>query len=476
MNKQVISFYDSAVLASYHGNNTALIENENDKTRAVSYLELDELVTQAKKHIARYHATPFKKQLIMMVAHNSIESVVYYLAALQLKHVVWWIDKECPEARLKQLQAHYAVNLFIDRDKIESLNIHPLSLHDDLALLITTSGSTGSPTLVRLSKKNLNSNCQSICQALSLQSSDRVISTLPLQYSFGLSILNSHLCAGATIVLTEATLMSRDFWSLFKSNDIKCLYGVPHTFDMLLKLSLARLPLKSLRFMAVAGGKLSPDKVSLVNDYCLDNNAQFYVMYGQTEATARMTVLSPEKAKIKPQSIGKAIAGKLWIEDTEGQVISQPNISGELCYQGDNVMMGIAQSIDDLALSQQTPILRTGDLASVDSDGDYQIVGRLKRIIKVVGHRINLDEIEHYFANKKIHIACTGQDDMIFCYLLNTEDSNADLDAYRQQLSEYLSIHSSYCQWLAVTEFPYLSSGKLNYKQLDNIRRDKGNR
>jgi acyl-CoA synthetase (AMP-forming)/AMP-acid ligase II len=428
----------------------------------ISYQQLDKLVCIAKEKIKQINAQ--KRQLIMLYAANSVNSIVYYLAALQLKHVICWADKNSSVAQLQTLQQHYGVNLFIKEGEITLLSRKSLVLHPDLALLITTSGSTGSPSLVRLSYQNLVCNCNAICQALALQMTDKTITTLPLHYSFGLSIINTHLNVCASIILSESSLISRDFWAQIKAQNITCLYGVPYTFEMLLKLSLTRLPLKSLRFMAVAGGKLSPEKVTLVNSYCLENNSQFYVMYGQTEATARITLLSPDKVTDKPFSIGKQIAGKLWLEDNSGQKITAIKQCGELCFEGDNVMMGVAENSDDLALAPQKKILRTGDLAEIDSEGDYQIVGRLKRFIKVTGHRINLDEIEHYFA-KQLQVACTGKDDLIRCYLMNA--SEAQRAQFTTKLSEYLSIHPNYIATFSVEQFPYLSSGKLNYQQLD---------
>ena len=467
-----LTFWNTSRLAKCYGKNIALIENEVENVRTVSYQELEHLVIEAKQKLSSYHSELNNKLLIMLVANNSIESVVYYLAALQLGQSIWWVEKDSEKERLHSLQTHYGVNLLINNEKIQVLDSTPVALHDDLALLITTSGSTGSPTLVKLSYQNIHSNCVAIGKALTLTSSDMTVTTLPLQYSFGLSILNTHLNAGSTIILTDASLMSRDFWSLFKTHPIKCLYGVPYTFEMLLKLSLPRLPFNSLRFMAVAGGKLSADKVTLVNDYCLSKNSEFYVMYGQTEASARMTVLAPEKAKTKPMSIGQPIAGKLWLEDEQGNVIEQADSKGELCYQGDNVMMGIAQEKANLLLPAHTSVLKTGDLGIVDNEGDYQIVGRLKRMIKVLGHRINLDEIERFFSDKKQSVICTGEDDMIFCYLINNSQNKQQLRECQQLLNNHLSVHSNYSQWTIIDEIPYLSSGKINYPQLEQLRFD----
>ncbi len=473
-----INFWDSAKLASKYAKNNALVEIGDDKTRFVTYLQLHQLITQAKTKLSTYHReTPLQKQLIMIQADHSIETIVYYFAALQLSHVVWWVDKNSSVERLSHLQNHYCVNLFINEGNITKLSDCSSVLHPELAVLLTTSGSTGSPTLVRLSYQNLTSNCIYICQALSLQASDTTISTLPLHYSFGLSIVHTHLYSGSTIVLNDASVVSREFWGVIKQHDIKSVYGVPHTFDMLLRLGLSRLPLKSLRFMAVAGGKLSPDKVKSINDYCLNNNSHFYVMYGQTEATARIAILSPEKTRLKPYAIGQAITGKLWLENQSGQEIITSNSEGELCFQGDNVMMGYAETGADLALPAHLSVLRTGDIAQFDDDGDFQIVGRLKRIVKVVGHRINLDEIEQFFSKQNQAVVCTGQDDLVCCYLLvDSSTEQYGLEACQQSLSQFLSIHSSYFRWFCVDHFPYLPSGKVNYQQLEKTRREKENK
>jgi len=461
-------FWQSDHLAAQKQGNTALIMLDNLQfdnaavERKVSYFELNELVTKAKQQIRKQLSMYLaNKQLLMLVAHYSINSIVYYLAALQLKQVVWWVDKDLSTEQRQNLCAHYQVNLLINDGNITQLGEFKHTIHPDLALLMATSGSTGSPTLIRLSYKNLRSNCHAICHALALKSNDSVITTLPFHYSFGLSILNTHLSQGSTIILNEDTLLTRAFWHKMQRYDIRCLYGVPYIFDMLLRLGFARLSLHSLRFLAVAGGKLAPEKVTRVNDWCLTAKKQFFVMYGQTEATARISVLDPNQAKDKPHSIGKAIlGGELWIDKKQG---SQ---TGELCYLGDNVMMGTADNIDMLSLPSTQQILRTGDLGVCDNEGDFQIVGRLKRFIKIVGKRINLDDVEMFFSEKKLSAACCGEDDLIVCYILNATLKQQTTEQLKRMLCLYLQIHHSYAQVVPLDAFPYLSSGKINYSFL----------
>lgn len=468
-------FWQTALLAELYPENIALLFNDGSSCQKISYQQLDDLVSKAKEKLVKAQlikaeaTKPLKKQLLMLVARHSINSIVYYLAALQLKQVVWWVDKELAADKLQKLAHQYRVNMLLDDGEITHLDDFEHKLHPQLALLITTSGSTGSPTLVRLSYQNLNSNCRAICQILAIQSSDKVITTLPLQYSFGLSIVNTHLNQGSTIVLNEDTLLSREFWQTFREHEISCLYGVPYSYEMLLKLKLARLPLNSLRFFAVAGGKLAPKRVTEINQWCLAQQKLFYVMYGQTEATARIGVLAPEKVAIKPYSIGQSIPdGKLWIEHDKNQPVREEGQVGQLCYRGDNVMMGLADNLQALSLAAQTDVLRTGDLAVCDVDGDYTIVGRLKRFVKVIGHRINLDEVEQFLLSEQLVVACSGQDDLLRCYLVKSSlQPGQKIEDCQRLLGDYLQIHSRYCQWQLINELPYLASGKINYPQLE---------
>ncbi len=461
-------FWQTEHLAAQKQENAALIMLDNIQLdsdpieQKVTYSALNCLVTKAKEQI-RTQLTIYssKKQLLMLVAHYTINSIVYYLAALQLKQVVWWVDKDLSAKKQQNLCAHYHVNLLINNGHITQLGEFEHTIHPDLALLMTTSGSTGSPTLIRLSYDNLRSNCHAICHALTLKSNDSVITTLPFHYSFGLSILNSHLSQGTTIVLNKDALLTREFWQKMQRYDIRCLYGVPYIFDMLLRLGFERLSLHSLRFLAVAGGKLAPEKVTRVNDWCLAEQKQFFVMYGQTEATARISVLDPNQVKYKPHSIGKAIlGGSLWIDNKQGTQ------AGELCYLGDNVMMGTANNIEMLSLPSTHEILRTGDLGVCDNEGDFQIVGRLKRFIKIVGKRINLDDVEMFCNENKLNAVCCGEDDLIVCYILNASLKEQTTQQVKRMLCHYLQIHNSYAQVVTLDAFPYLSSGKINYSFL----------
>ena len=262
-------------------------------------------------------------------------------------------------------------------------------LHPDLALLLSTSGSTGSPKLVRLSRSAVRSNAAAIATYLDLTDADRGILTLPLHYCYGLSILTSHLYAGAATIVTDWSVLDPCLWDLAAEHGATGLAGVPHTFDQLDQLGFPDLA--SLRYVTAAGGKLAPERVTDLVGLGRSRGWDFYVMYGQTEATARMAYLPPELADEYPQAVGVAIpGGSLRVDGRQ----TRDGGVGELVYSGPNVMMGYAHGPADLAAGPELTELRTGDLAREVGPGVFEVVGRTSRFAKIFGLRLDLDEIE----------------------------------------------------------------------------------
>lgn len=257
----------------------------------------------------------------------------------------------------------------------------PWPLHDDLALLMSTSGSTGSPKLVRLSKRNLQSNAASIAHYLEIDADERGLVSLPINYVYGLSIINSHLHAGATLLLTGHSVMQRELWNFVRETRASSFAGVPYTWEMLRKLRFMRMDLPDLRTLTQAGGKLSPALQQEYTEFARQSGKRFIVMYGAAEATSRMAWLPPEDADARYGFIGKPIpGGEFLLLDETNQPITTPDTQGELIYRGDNVALGYAERGEDLALGDQfAGTLHTGDIATVDEAGFYRIVGRKKR-------------------------------------------------------------------------------------------------
>lgn len=344
---------------------------------------------------------------------------------------------------------------------------HAYELYDELALLLTTSGSTGSPKLVRQSYKNIKANTKSIVEYLELDETERPITTLPMNYTYGISILNTHLYVGASIILTDKTIMQREFWQQFKENVATSFGGVPYIYEMLAKLRFFRMNLPSLRTMTQAGGKLSPELHKQFAEYAEQNGKHFVVMYGQTEATARMAYLPYDKALEKYGSMGIAIpGGRFELIDVNGEVITKPEVTGELVYYGDNVTLGYAQCGEDLAKGDEWHGRNvTGDMAKRDADGYYYVTGRKKRFLKIFGSRVNLDETERLAKTQfpEFDLCCGGVDDKMYVFITD----GSEKDTVKKFLAEKLTLNPSAFEIVEIDKVPRNDSGKTLYKELE---------
>ena len=337
-------------------------------------------------------------------------------------------------------------------------------LHEDLALLLTTSGSTGSPRLVRQSYKNISSNASAIAQYLRITAEHRPITTLPMSYVYGLSIINSHLLRGCAIVLTNKTLMNKGFWETLRINQATTFGGVPYVYEMLKKLRFSRIDLPSLNILTQAGGKLSTDLSLEFATICEQKRIRFFVMYGQAEATSRMSYLPSEYAISKAGSIGIAIpGGEFWLEDDSGNVVTGDDTVGELIYRGDNVTLGYASGREDLSKGDENNgVLKTGDLAKRDAEGFYYVVGRKKRFLKLFGNRVSLDEVEQLIHGLGHQCVCAGQDDHMRIY---TSDKD-NLAKIKNFVAERTGIHPSAFNMVYIENIPRNAAGKILYSAL----------
>lgn len=340
-------------------------------------------------------------------------------------------------------------------------------LFEELCLLLTTSGSTGSPKLVRQSYKNVLANATSIAEYLKLTSDEKPITTLPMNYTYGLSIINSHLLVGANILVTEKGLMQKDFWTFFKEAGATSFGGVPYTYEMLEKLRFFRMDLPSLRYMTQAGGKLTVELHKKCAEYAAEKGKKFIVMYGQCEATARMGYLPADQALAKIGSMGIAIpGGTFYLYDEKDKTITEPDVTGELIYEGENVTLGYAEKGEGLSLGDERHgVLHTGDMAKRDADGFYYIVGRKKRFLKIYGNRVNLDEVERLI---KGHFgvsdaACGGVDDHMFLFV--TDESIAE--EVKKFVAAKTGLNPVAFKTVVIDEIPKNDSGKTLYRGLE---------
>ena len=347
-------------------------------------------------------------------------------------------------------------------------------LNDELCLLLTTSGSTGSPKFVRQSYKNVKANADAIAEYLAIDETEKPITTLPMNYTYGLSIINSHLLVGAEILVTDKGLMQKEFWNFFKGAGATSFGGVPYTYEMLDKLRFYRMDLPSLRYMTQAGGKITPELHSKYADYAEKNGKKFIVMYGQCEATARMGYLPAEYAVSKCGSMGIAIpGGHFELIDESGNKIEEADTTGELVYSGPNVTLGYAEKGEDLILGDERGgVLQTGDMAKRDVDGFYFIVGRKKRFLKIFGNRVNLDETERMIKGhfEGVDVACGGVDDHMFIFVAGSE-GDATIGELCDEIKSFVvaktKLNPSAFKTCVIDEIPKNDSGKTLYKALE---------
>lgn len=287
-----------------------------------------------------------------------------------------------------------------------------------------------------------------------------------MNYTYGLSIINSHLLVGATILVTDKGLMQKEFWSIFKSEGATSFGGVPYTYEMLDRLRFYRMQLPTLRYMTQAGGKLIPELHAKFAEYAANNEKKFIVMYGQCEATARMGYLPAEKAVEKCGSMGVAIpGGQFKLIDVDGNEITDVLTTGELVYEGENVTLGYAECGDDLIKGDERGgILQTGDMAQFDQDGYYYIVGRKKRFLKIYGNRVNLDEMDRLIKGKFEGIDCAsaGVDDHMYIFV--TDEGIAD--EVREFVVFKTKLNPAAFKTIVIDEIPKNDAGKILYKEL----------
>lgn len=362
------------------------------------------------------------RRLVALGGGNDVELVVTYLAALRCGAPVVLLPPGGPDQQRAVLEAFdpdvvvrtgaTAAGGGVDLDHRRRGSRH--DLHPDLALLLSTSGSTGAPKLVRLSRENLASNAAAIATSLGLGPDDRAATVLPLHYCYGLSVLNSHLAVGGAVSLTELSVVDPCFWDLVERDGVTNLAGVPHTFELLERAGADRLSAPTLRLLTQAGGRLAPEAVRTWADRCSAAGVDLVVMYGQTEATARMAYLPPALTAARAGAVGVPVpGGHLDVEPLPAEVLAEhgwPDDGGELVYRGPNVMLGYATSPEDLALGRTVDELRTGDVGRIAEDGLVEVVGRRSRFAKPFGLRVDLDRVEHLLAERGIHALVEGDD------------------------------------------------------------------
>lgn len=410
------------------GNKTAIKEN----MESYSYRELNEKSEKYCKKIS-------KRSLVFLLAKNDIDSISFYLGLLKNKSVITFINPLIEIIQLKKLTQLYKPNYIViphSSLKFEEYNfflsmnnynifrrkkIFKHRLYKELGLLMSTSGTTGSPKFVRLSYENYKDNTDKIIKSLSIKSHDTVMTTLPINYSYGLSVINSYLSVGATICLNNFSILKKEFWADYKRYSPSSFYGVPFIYEILKKFNYKNFYTQNLKFFANAGGKIDEKTLKENIIFSKRNKLKFYQMYGQTEASPRISLLDDKFKHSKFNSIGKPLrGGKLVLFDENKIKITKPLVKGELIYYGKNVSLGYALNYKDLIKGNTNKFrLFTGDIAYFDKNKFFYIIGRKSNFIKIFSHRIDLDYLENYLINKGIKLKCSNIDDQLLLIYKN---------------------------------------------------------
>jgi len=340
-------------------------------------------------------------------------------------------------------------------------------VYEELSHLLPTSGSTGSPKLVRHCYRNIEAAGLSISTFFELTSSDRPLLVLPLYYTMGISVVFSHLYVGATVLITDLNMTDKAFWTFMKGQRASSFTGVPYSFEILKLMHFFKMDLPDLTLLTQGGGKMPRPLNLQFAEYAQEHGKRWIATYGQTEGTARMAYLPPEYAVSKVGSIGRAVPNaELSLVDKYENLIETPYTEGEMCYRGKNVTLGYSLKKEDLRLGdERNGFMRTGDLAYKDEDGCYYIVGRMGRFLKLFGMRIGLDECEQIIKAKyPVECACVGTDEKMTVYIVDGQYAQP----IRQELVEKTKIVASAFDIQIIESIPKNDVGKILYNQLSN--------
>lgn len=412
-----------------------------------------------------------KGSLILIKCRTNVPSIIGYAAAMSCGVAVMLCEDK--DFDLGIIQNYAPLYIWQSNEKIpvgysevyseygyvllRSDNEVGYNIDKNLALLLSTSGSTGSSKFVRISRENVADNTSAIIKSLRINESDRAIAMLPISYTYGLSVVNTYLSVGATLLVTEYPVYHSCFWEFARAHSCSAICGVPYTYELIKKFGFLKTPIASLRLATQAGGKLSRDTEKYMLDLALSRNFDFAVMYGQTEATARMTCHILNENPDKLGSAGRVLpGGNIGVED------------GELVYKGANVTMGYSDSYRDLAGGDERGgVLRTGDTGYIDGDGFVHITGRKKRISKLNGYRISLDELENLIqAECNTAAACVERTDGIHILLETESREKHIIENVRNYVIKKTGINGRLININIIGSLPRNESGKILYEKI----------
>lgn len=424
------------------------------------------------------------RSLMFILTENTVGGIAWVIASIVAGHVPLVLNAHTEDTLLRNLLDTYRPQYICRPDDIAELSDEKetvaseycytlaatgnpaAGLHPDLSHLLPTSGSTGSPKLVRHKYENIEAAGLNISTFFRLTTEDRPLMVLPLYYTMGLSMVFSHFKAGATVLITDLKMTDLGFWKFLKEEHATSFTGVPFSYEVLDKMRFMRMKLPDMTLLTQGGGKMPAELNRKFAEYCRDNGKRWVATYGQSEGTARMAWLPEEYALSKIGSIGIAVPNaRLSLRDAQGNEIVGSPATGEMCYEGKNVTMGYARSREDLALGDERHgFLPTGDIAYRDEDGFYFIKGRMGRFLKLFGNRIGLDECEQILRGAvSCECACTGTDERMVVYITDGAQEHVALET----LLKATKLPATVVEIRVIGSLPKNEAGKILYAKLD---------
>ena len=428
---------------------------------------------------------------VIFMIDNSPESLMIYFALLNHHVCVLPIEpnstKETidnfilrfkPLYIIKHIKKDYHHNDYQINKEFISFNILKNSKNkinynfdENLKILLTTSGSSGDPKCAMITKKSLLSNTQGIVDYLNLDTNDSTVTTMPASYSYGISVINSHFYVGGSIISNEYSPTQKQFWDIFGSFNVSNLNGVPFFYNILNKLNLDKLKLvKGLTFLTQAGGSLDLKLFNDIKNYIKSRKIDFFKMYGQTEASPRMSYCKINKLNHmdypKP-SIGKAINKcQLYLKDEHDNTIDESDKVGEIVFKGENIFSGYALSYQDMLKTKKIDALYTGDLGYKNREGDFYITGRKSRVMKLYGLRFDLDHISSDLRKKtNSNVFCDFHENKLFV-----------ISDKQIKVKSFYNIPIKDIKFLIVKKIPILANGKVDFINIKKIIKNNENR
>lgn len=447
-----------------------LVAIADDKGNRFSYTELEKKAEILSQYIE-------ERSLIFVLCDHHTETVVFLYEILYLNRVPLILSSDINLEMLNNLIkiyqpqyiycdiAHEICGKYEKKNKIG--DTHTLLLiyeeknfiHPDVALLLSTSGTTGSPKLVKLSYDNLYNSSKYVCLHMDIQEGQKGICPLSMSYVYGLMFCIWHWHCGATLLITSESVLSNKFNDFYKAEKANNFAGTPYTYQMLQRIKFWDSEKLGYLHWAMSAGMQMSDKqqlelISIMQD-------KFWIMYGQTECTGFISAMNFDKNNIKLGSVGKRLENiEIWIDDKVN----------ELILKSDNVCMGYANNIEQLQKDNKNQgILHTGDVGYIDEDMCIYLRGRLTRYVKILGKRTSLDDVEKYLKNKfiKSDFACIEADDSISIFYTNTMDIKER--ELLLLLERNMKIPRKFVSCIYIEKLPMNNAGKVMYAQLKEV-------